>query len=264
MKSILKLIIPPLFLTLWSRIFNSQRYGWHGDYKTWQEASRISTGYDSKIILDRVCNALLKVKKKEAVFERDSVLFDKIQYSWQLLTGLMYAAVKNNGELSVLDFGGSLGSSYYQNKKFLDGLKSVKWSIIEQENFVRCGKMNFANDVLNFYYTVDDCLQEQMPNVLILSSVLQYIEKPYELLGRLLKYKFDLIVIDRTPFSQNGQDVITLQTVPPEIYQASYPCWLFDEDDFIKQFSTYKLIESFDALDGATEKYYFKGFIFEK
>ena len=70
-------------------------------------------------ILDKVLAATLKVKQGQAVFERDSVLFDEIEYSWPLLAGLMWAAASNGGKLNVLDFGGALGSSYYQNRKFL-------------------------------------------------------------------------------------------------------------------------------------------------
>lgn len=262
-KKILILLLPPIFLKLLHKIKPFSKYGWHGDYATWQEALLKSTGYDSSIILNKVYDAMSKVKNGEAQYERDSVTFDKIEYSWQLLAGLMYAAAKNNGKLSVLDFGGSLGSSYYQNKKFLDGLESIEWSIIEQKNFVRCGKKNFANEILHFYDTVNDCLQEQTPNILILSSVLQYFEKPYELLEKLIEYKFDMIIVDRTPFSQKGKDTITLQTVPPQIYPASYPCWLFNEQNFKMVFAhKYEQLEEFDALH-SSKSLQLRGFIYE-
>jgi len=47
-----------------------------------EEAMELSTGYDSERILGKVRDSLLKVKRGEAVYERDSVLFDKVQYSW--------------------------------------------------------------------------------------------------------------------------------------------------------------------------------------
>lgn len=260
---LIKQCTPPIFLKLLRKIRANSKYGWHGDYASWQEAQLKSTGYDSSIILNKVYNAISKVKNGEAQYERDSVIFDKIEYSWPLLAGLMYAAAKNNGKLGILDFGGSLGSSYFQNKKFLDGLQSIEWSIIEQKNFVCCGKKNFANEVLHFYNTVNDCLQEQTPNVLILSSVLQYFEKPYELLEELIEYKFDMIIVDRTPFSQNGKDTITLQTVPPQIYPASYPCWLFNEQNFKKVFAQkYKQLEEYEALH-SSKALQLKGFIYE-
>ena len=42
---------------------------------------RMSSGYDSQLILDKVLTSTLKVKNGEAAYERDSVLFDEIQYA---------------------------------------------------------------------------------------------------------------------------------------------------------------------------------------
>lgn len=122
--------LPPIMVDIIRKIIFI-KYGWHGNYSTWEAAQKDSTGYDAPEILQKVRSSLLKVKKGEAVYERDSVIFEEIQYSWPLLAGLMYAAAKSGGVLKVLDFGGSLGSSYFQNKKFLDGLKDVVWCIVE-------------------------------------------------------------------------------------------------------------------------------------
>ena len=107
--------IPPIVLRVASRLRKSQ--GFFGDYPTWGEAMRASSGYDAAHILEKVKGALLKVKRGQAIYERDSVLFDRIEYSWPLLTGLLWVASLNENRLSVLDFGGSLGSSYFQNRQ---------------------------------------------------------------------------------------------------------------------------------------------------
>ena len=165
----------------------------------------------------------------------------------------------------MLDFGGSLGSTYYQNKKFLDKIDDVTWNIVEQENFVKTGKEEFEDNRLKFFYDVDECIKIENPNVLLLSSVLQYIEKPYELLDDILKNDFEYILIDRTSFSKIGERIM-LQVVPPSIYEASYPCRFFDESKFVKYFSYagYEVFEEFDALDGDTKEYKFKGMMLEK
>ena len=58
------------------------------------------------------------MKRGEAVFESDSVLFDEIKDSWPVTAALMCAAARSNGELYFLDFRWSLGSSYFQNRRF--------------------------------------------------------------------------------------------------------------------------------------------------
>lgn len=253
MKKIIKSLIPPIFLSVYHQIFTS-KYGWKGNYKTWQDAKAVSTGYNQTIVLEKVRSSLLAVKNGEAVYERDSVLFDQTQYNWPLLSSLMLAAAKKTGTLAVMDFGGSLGSTYFQNKKFVELLPGgVKWGIVEQKHFVDAGKQEFECDELNFFYDIDSCLEELKPNVLLLSSVLQYIEQPYHLLEKLLSYNFDLIIVDRTPFTSTNNDVIKVQYVPPSIYDASYPCWFFNKGKllFFFQSNGFYLIEEYtDSYGG--------------
>jgi len=225
------MITPPFIVKLYETFSHDQWFT--GNYSSWDEAQRKTTGYDSDIIVNKVKESLLKVKEGKVVYERDSVLFDKIHYSFPLLSGLLRAAVENNGCLSVLDFGGSLGSSYYQNKGFLSGIKNLHWSIVEQEKFVNAGKAFFEDDSLKFYFSIDECFIHEKPDVILLSSVIQYINKPYELLSKIITKQIKYIIIDRTPFFEKHPDQLTIQKVPKEIYDASYPAWFFNEQKFI-------------------------------
>lgn len=227
-KKLIKAFVPPIMFSAIRPLRTSKEENiWSGNYASWSEAEAKCTGYDAVSILEKVKNATLKVKNGEAVYERDSVLFDEIQYSWGLLAGLQKAALENHRKLCVLDFGGSLGSSYYQNKEFLSPLNELQWCIVEQAHFVNCGKAHFEDDHLKFYGTIEECLAKHRPNVLLISSVLQYLEKPYEWLEMFLELNIPYIIIDRTAFVDNQQDILTIQNVPEEIYKASYPAWFF-------------------------------------
>lgn len=263
-KNVIKLILPPVFI-LFFNFLNNYRYGWSGKYSSWSEAQNASIGYDAQHILDTVKNSLMKVKCGEAVYERDSVLFDEIQFNWPLLSGLMYAAGKSNGRLHVMDFGGSLGSTYFQNRGYLEKIDDLKWSIVEQAHFVDAGKKDFETETLKFYSDINHCISDTKPNVLLLSSVVQYIEDPYSLLEILLNSDFDLIILDRTPFVKKGSDTIKLQRVDPSIYDASYPCWFFEHQAFMRFFEErgYSVRGSFKALDGSGFGYQFLGCFFE-
>ncbi len=268
MFSLIRRFIPPIvmdFLSLVIRRF--YHYGWYGDFKTWEEARQHTTGYDAEEILIKVKDALLAVKEGRAVHERDSVLFDRIVYSWPALSGLLLAASVNCGRLRVLDFGGSLGSTYFQNRRFLSHLKEVSWNIVEQPHFVETGKRYFSDERLHFYKSVDECLQHETLNVLVLSSVLQYIESPYELLDMLLSKGIEFVVVDRTPFHKKPYDRISVQRVPSWIYNASYPSWLFHKEKMLAFFQSkgYEIIEVFeDVVDGEGPDYIFEGFIARK
>jgi len=224
---------------------------WSGDYSNWIEAQSKCSGYESDVILEKCKTSLLKVKKGEAVYERDSVLFDKIQYSWGLLAGLQKAALENDGKLCVLDFGGSLGSTYYQNKDFISPLKELKWCIIEQPHFVDCGKEYFEDEILKFYSTIEECMSVHKPSVLILSGVLQYLEKPYEWIEKITRLEIPYIIIDRTSFIEGAKDILTIQRVPESIYQASYPAWFFNQSIFESYFKNiYNCLGLFSSHEG--------------
>lgn len=247
-KGIISLIPPFLGEFYQKRI---RKVGYFGSYGGWAEAKQASTGYDSDLILERVKSALLKVRLGEAAYERDSVLFDRVQYAWPLLAGLLWVAGRSGNRLSVLDFGGSLGSSYFQNRHLLGHLESMNWSVVEQPSFVRCGKEHFADDILRFYESVDACLQQQQPNLILLSSVIPYIEKPYELVLEIMSKEVEYLIIDRTPLLFTGEDRITVQKVPAEIYPASYPAWILNRGNLLATIcSRYELIAGFDALAG--------------
>ncbi len=243
---------------------------WNGNFSSWSQATEKSSGYDSQIILNKCLSALLKVKNGIVPYERDSVLFEKIEYSWPLLAGLQKAALDNNNELNILDYGGSLGSSFYQNRLFLSNLKTINWNIVEQRHFVECGKQHFANEQLHFFEDIGSCMAVKKPNVLLVSSVLQYLEKPFELLEKVQTYNFNYIIIDRTSFI-NDESRITVQHVPESIYVASYPCWFFNETHLLNIFSKkYDLIADFQSfadpncLSEDKKLMQWKGFIFSK
>jgi putative methyltransferase (TIGR04325 family) len=219
---------------------------WYGNFLNWTDALKNSAGYDSELILRKCKESSLKVKNGEAIYERDSVIFDKIQYSWGLLAGLQKAAIENHGALNVLDFGGSLGSTYYQNKSFLNNLRNIKWNIVEQKHFVECGKEFFESTNLNFYENINDCLKINKPNVLLLSGVLQYLERPDEWIKTFNNLDIKYIIIDRTAFIQGEKDIITIQNVPESIYLASYPAWFFNQEKLVKRFTNFTVVSEID------------------
>lgn len=264
-KPLVKDWLPPALLRV-VRHLRGKGVLFEGNYKTWEEAAALCTGYDAESILETVLESTLKVKGGEAVYERDSVLFDEIQYSWPVTAALMWAAARNNGELHVLDFGGSLGSSYFQNRKFLSQLSKTSWTVVEQSKFVDIGKEQISDSILSFSANIEECYTKNWPNLVLLSSVLQYLPNPFAILESIADKQFGVIVFDRTPFSNDSIDKIKIQHVPATIYRASYPCRFFSQDIFIKKMTSlnYQLIESFDSIDKLSDEAKWQGLIFEK
>lgn len=234
-KEFLKLLVPPLFqggLRCQREATAVSPYGLSGDYASWEDARRESSGYEADVILAKTSEALTRVKNGEAAYERDSVLFETIEYSWMTLAGLLWGAARSQGRLHVLDFGGSLGSTYFQHRHLLADLADVQWNVVEQPRHVQKGRECFQTRQLRFYSSVAECLSHGTPTVVLLGSVLPYLECPYGVLDLLSEGPFHSMIIDRTCFWDGDTDRLCVQRVPPHIYDASYPCWVFSRKRF--------------------------------
>lgn len=240
-------LIPPALWRL--RASLSRRHGMFGNYATWQDAARESDGYDSSVILERVRHALAEVRDGRAAFERDGCTFDRVHHSHPLLAGLLYAAARRNNTLDVLDVGGSLGSSYFQCRKFLAPISRVRWTVVEQPAFTDVGRKEFANEQLRFS-DLETALAEQ-PRVLLLLSVLQFLPDPAAIMKQLRTRDFDVIIVDRTPMWRHPTR-ITVQHVPAEIYGSPvrYPARIFSRDELVDLFAGYDVASEFETSDG--------------
>lgn len=228
LKQAAKWILPPvLLLPFRPRVVPDERLTRFVEYPTWGDAVAAAGGYQSDAILDIQRAAMRKVRDGEAVYERDSVLFDKIEYSFPLLATLLSLAARNNGRLSVLDFGGALGSSYYQNRGMLSHLSALNWHVVEQPHFVAAGREEFENGQLRFFPTLEASWQASAPDIVLLSSVLQYLDSPFALLAEISRRAPPFILVDRTPVLDSGAERAFVQIVPAFIYPATYACRLF-------------------------------------
>ncbi len=197
-----------------------------GDYASFAEARRHAEGYDAPSILEKTREAVLKVKRGENRWERDAMVSDTEEMHWPLLACLMrLVAVRGDRTLRVLDFGGSLGSTYFWCRPFFGEEIRLEWHVVEQANHVKVGRAEIADDRLRFHFKVDDVLAETRPDVLLLSGVLHFIEDPEAFLKTLVDLDFPALLLDRTPLWDQDRHRLTVQEVPEEIYRASYPAW---------------------------------------
>lgn len=233
---------------------NKEEYGIFGDYQTWEEAKKDSTGYESKEVLEKTLKWTLDMKEGRVKLHPQS---------YHLFSFLLKAGLESNNKLNVLDFGGALGTHYFNNKALLPPIKLENWTIVEQENNVKIGKEKISDGILDFAYSIDDI---KNPNLIIVSGALQYLEKPYEMIKKLIDKGADFIIIDRTSFNRDEKDRLTIQKVHPEIYNASFPCWFFNQSKFLELFKEkYELVIDFvDRFDRVNIPSIYKGFFFRK
>jgi len=242
------------------------RFGDAGD--DWAAAGRQSSGYAADVIVDRVAQATREVIAGRAVFERDSVLFHEPDYRYPIVAALLHCAQANNGRLDVIDFGGSLGSTYRQCKPLLGGVRELRWRVIEQPKFVAVGRREFTTDELGFAESADELPPSDVPALILVSSVLQYLEQPHSALDRLLQRRASHLVFDRTPMSARAEDRLCIQQVPKSIYDASYPCWVLSRPNLLRRLAAagWDVLGEFPGMEGAFTTpsglaFEFRGFI---
>ncbi len=245
----------------------NNEYGFFGDFSTWAEAVQHAEGYDAPHIFEKVKDAALQVKSGQAAYERDSVVFHAIPYEWiaPLAYWLPHIASEYDSSLNLIDFGGSLGSTYFALRGYLTGIRELKWNVVEQPHFAEYGNLSIADTCLRFFSSLSKCVQSQKPSIILLSAAIEYLENPYEFIQELLAYNFDYILFDRTPFVEGDNDRLTVQFVSPEIYEASYPAWFFSKKKFLQLFSAeYEIVANFSAQDSVNIPSTFEGFVFKR
>jgi putative methyltransferase (TIGR04325 family) len=149
----------------------------------------------------------------------------------------------------------------------LQTLPEVCWGVVEQAHYVEAGRIHLQDQHLRFYRSIGECLAENKPNVILLSSVLQYLTDPYGVLQELLSIGSDTLIFDRTSYlNDNKIEIIKIQHVPKSIYQACYPCRFFVEENLCSYVlgRGYKLIETFGSLDRLDSLATWKGHIFAR
>lgn len=226
------------------RLENHMSFYFSGSYATWESACDDQGGYNKPSILAKVYDATLQVINGEARYERDSCVFYEPAYTYHLLA-LIGILCCGRQTVSVLDFGGSLGTLYWQNKEMLGQCvgKNIIWQIVEQPNYVRCGREKIQNDEISFWENIEEI---ERADLVIFSGVLQYLENYREIIQKALKFKPQYILIDRLCTAKKGR--IVRQYVDERIYKAFYPVRIFEKSEIVSLLEGYCLKAEFPSL----------------
>lgn len=271
-RQLAKDLLPPAFGQQLSYVVHRWRGDattFAGNYASWEEAARQADGgYAHASILERARLAVHRARNDPDVFERDGTILHTAEYSFPVLAALLWLAQQNNGRLHVVDFGGSLGSSYFQYRRFLNTIPELRWAVVEQPHYVECGQREFADKNLGFHPTIESALQTMRPDVLLASSVLQYLPDPHGTLRQMSQHNFAHILLDRTAFHHASRDRLTLQRNPASLYSASYPAWFFCEPRLDESFTpSYHKVWGFHGSDQvllANGRPYYRGFLYTR
>lgn len=270
---------PPVITEFYRWMKADGRLYYFGSFGSWDEANKAAEkygkAYEADNIIGQVADAIQAVRKGEAVFEQDGVLFYEENNIYEFLASLFYILLHCD-KLGICDMGGSLGSTYFRYRHLLP-MDRISWNVVEQKHYVDYGKDNIPE--IDFYYSIEECFDSKGDiNVVLLLSVLPYLEDPYGMLDRIYVKKPKYIIIDETVcnIDDNEEEHIVLQHVPASIYEATYPSHIFNRKKMMGYFENagYRKVFEWDYPVSAGEaiptriKFGFKknvdkGFLFE-
>lgn len=237
--------ILPAAWVRWGR----KRFGWRwfrGAYRSWGEARVASTGYAAPDILSRIVTATRIARATPGAWERDGAVFHQPEPNEPLLDAMARAAA--GGALEVIDFGGALGSTWWQHRVKLATLGLRRWVVVEQSHYVEAGR-EFADEILGFAPSMNAALVSVRPQVVLFSGVLPYLESPALVLNEVVRLGFAHVILDRTPLT-SGESRLAVQYTPPGLGGGSYPVWLQEEHVLLAPlYQAYDQKASWPALD---------------
>ncbi len=204
---------------------------WEGIYNSFDECPKCDRGFES----DRwVCQETNKINRLLEATKDNKTIPSVISCQMSLLPFLAALVSVNSkgGKVSILDFGGGLGSGYISVVAGCTSRDAVDYHIVDTKNICRAGKSYYKDDRQIHYY---DCLPKEIQSVDIvhLCSSLQYIEDWKGLLYDIAAYNPQYILLVDVP----AGDIPTYATVQ-NYYESKIPYWFFNVNDIISTMSS--------------------------
>jgi putative methyltransferase (TIGR04325 family) len=246
-RGALRLLTPPVVWQLARRLRRRPRL--EGPFVSWDVAAERATGWDSPRITELALAAALKVKNGTAAFERDSRTYDRIIYSPTILAALLLAVARYR-RLNVIDFGGGLGSNYFQNVKMIRALAEtpISWNVIERPALAKIGAEQFQTVELRFHAEFAAARLENA--VLLFTSSLQYVPDAFGFLEEAIR-GIDIVALDHVLVSADKNHAIFLQHLDPRRFgKVTLATWCFAKDALIGWFAArgFVLVEHFQGV----------------
>ena len=204
-----------------------------GDYRTYEDAVRAtgSAGYEDPGVIEKMMRATRERRDQAAALGR--VVPDS--RSFQILTAFLVAL---DGPapttLRVLDFGGGAGLHYFTLAPLLSERIQLSWTVCEVPSMARAARDAFGSPALRFVEGMDAVAAERF-HVVLASGSLQYAPDPAAL-WRQIARSTDVLIVNRTPFTDAAADRLTVQTVPVAGGEARYPAWFLSDPTWRHRF----------------------------
>ncbi len=191
--------------------------------KNWEFAVSRSSGYQSQ-------QTMRAIRGSDPVVSKGTpkgLLGGRYQQvASAILSCLNTEKLKLDTTIRVLDIGGGLGEYFFLLRDNVPNIK-FEWLILETQSICQLAKMELS-DFPSVSWT--DALNDssQTFDIVLLSGVIQCLEKPFELIEMVMR-KAPLLIFNRLPLSSKAHNLVCIQR--PGLFESkgSYPVHIFSE-----------------------------------
>lgn len=236
-KDLARAVTPPI---IWRALAKARHRPspatrFEGPFDCWGSAAAASATWEDAEIIDRLLRAALRQRDGEVVFQRDGVELDHILYSDATLAFLTAALARVPGQLRVVDIGGSLATSYFQNRHLLPPELDCQWRVVEVPALAKVGREHFEFGPLRFLDCWRAALDAAPDGSVLFAGSLQYMPEPMAVLDELAARQVGVIGFERTLMGAQDHHEPYVQIPPAGYYAATYPAWHFSAERFVAE-----------------------------
>jgi putative methyltransferase (TIGR04325 family) len=202
---------------------------------SWESAVRKSSGYESVNVVEPVVTAARRVQNDSQTSTLSSSRYQ------QIAAGMLYCIAQgrfNEDEpIRVLDVGGG-GADYFHHFQTFAPQINFDWTVLETPAMAAAMSNEFGRKLTNLRWVDSIENTNEIYDVVLCSSVLQYVEKPAALLAALAE-KSGFLIVNRIPLVDSIEHFVAVQKIISKGKRASYPIHFFAEKKFLDEMSQY-------------------------
>jgi putative methyltransferase (TIGR04325 family) len=207
-----------------------RRDGLFGDFPDWASALAASRPYETDLTAYGQITDTIRLGKSGSG-----------RNPMPILAGIAMAG--DTGVTRVLDFGGNLGMVYFDVSRILPDRIS-EWRVVDSQDVVSYGNANYADGKLAFFTSLESACRDFVPDMVLCSHTLQYLEKPYDTLAMLSALKPAVIVLHELPVAERERFMI--QRLPESLGGTERPVQILSSGRLAAALSSYDLIADTD------------------
>jgi putative methyltransferase (TIGR04325 family) len=212
---------------------NKQPFIWDGVYERFDQVPVVGRGFASEAWLsdmERYTRAAVA-----AIGDGSGAIPENVPQYHALLASLVASL---DPPVRVLDFGGGMGIGYANVRRCTFSGLALDYLVVDNDESCARGRRLLEDLPVRFATQLPE--EPASVDVMVLSGVLQFVEKYEELLANLAKFKPSLWLFTFLP----AGDIPTFVSAQRNVPGSVLPVWFFNVSELVKKLETlgYKLV----------------------